>query len=65
MNVSIVSVVKNPKTTLVEVTIRYPEAIGTTKLMFVSLPKELGLEFYEKASKTTLDKIRGSKKSAS
>ena len=65
MNVSIVSIEKNSKTSLIEVTIRFPTALSTTKLIFTTLPSELGTEFYSKASKTTLDKMRGSKKSAS
>ena len=65
MNVSIVSIVKNSHTTLVEVTIRYPGALDTVKLVFITLPSELGVEFYRTASKETLDSMRGLKESAS
>lgn len=65
MQVSIVSVRQNPKTRLVEAEIMYPGALSTTKLIFTSLPSELGTEFYSKASKETLDSMRGLKKSAS
>ena len=65
MNVTIVSVKQNPKTSLVEAEIKYPGALSTVKLIFTSLPSELGTEFYSTASKETLDSMRGLKKSAS
>jgi hypothetical protein len=65
MNVTIVSIEKKASTSLIEVTIRYKSALSPVKLIFSTLPNELALEFYEKASKETLDSMRGFNKSAS
>jgi hypothetical protein len=58
MNI-IVSKILKGKDGKIYVSINYPGALNVPSLVFESLPKEIGLEFFERSSKKELDRMRG------
>ena len=58
MNITVNKIVKG-KDGKVYVSLNYPGALNTPSLVFEFLPKEVGIEFFEKTSKKELDRMRG------
>lgn len=58
MNITVNKIVKG-KDGKIYVSLNYPGALNIPSLVFESLPKEIGIEFFEKTSKKELDKMRG------
>lgn len=58
MNIIVNKIVKG-KDGKVYVSLNYPGALNTPSLVFEALPKEVGIEFFERSSKKELDKMRG------
>lgn len=58
MNITVSKIVKG-KDGKVYVSLNYPGALNVPSLVFDSLPKEVGIEFFTKTSKKELDRMRG------
>lgn len=58
MNITVSKIVKG-KDGKVYVSLNYPGALNIPSLVFDSLPKEVGIEFFTKTNKKELDRMRG------
>lgn len=58
MNITVSKIAKG-KDGKVHVSLNYPGALNVPSLVFEFLPKEIGIEFFEKTNKKELDKMRG------
>lgn len=59
MNIIVSKIVKG-KDGKVYVSLNYPGALNNPSLVFDSLPKEVGVEFFERTTKREMDRMRGS-----